>query len=114
MPGNPRAIVTEAERRFPIRIAVKVPPGGIGHRYTALMEWLDENCGISGWSITSAGTRGVLNDAVAVYVSSPTCAVAFVARWCVPGDPPGFYALRDGEPERRARTGGHSSPPHGA
>jgi hypothetical protein len=40
----------------------------------------------------------VLNDAVAVYVSNPTCAAAFVARWCVPGDPPGFYRVRDDEP----------------
>jgi hypothetical protein len=26
------------------------------------------------------GVRGVVNDAVAVYVGTPTCAVAFVAR----------------------------------
>lgn len=74
MPGNPRAIVAEAERRYPVRIAVKVPSGGIGRRYTAMMEWLDENCGVDGWSITPSGTRGVLIDAIAVYVSTPTCA----------------------------------------
>lgn len=79
MPGNPRAIVAEAERRFPVRLAVKVPPGGLGHRYPAMSEWLDENCGVNGWAITSAGTRGVLNDAVAVYVSNPTCAAAGAA-----------------------------------
>jgi hypothetical protein len=33
MPGNPRAIIAEAERRFPIRIAVKVPAAGFGQRY---------------------------------------------------------------------------------
>ncbi len=45
-----------------------MPPGGVGHRYTAISEWLDDNCGINGWSMTPAGTRGVLNDAIAVYV----------------------------------------------
>jgi hypothetical protein len=30
MPGNPRAIIGEAERQFPIRIAIKVPEAGIG------------------------------------------------------------------------------------
>jgi hypothetical protein len=29
MPGNPRAIIEEAELRFPVRIVVKVPEGGI-------------------------------------------------------------------------------------
>jgi hypothetical protein len=114
MPGNPRAIVAEAERRFPVRIVIRVPGDGIGTRYGPMTEWLDENCGLGGWSITPAGTRGVLNDAIAVYMSGPTCAVAFVARWCIPGDPPGFYELRQDEPPRRERSGGHSSPPRGA
>jgi len=38
-----------------------------------MSEWLDDNCGVGGWSITPAGTRGVLNDAIAVYVNIPTC-----------------------------------------
>jgi hypothetical protein len=79
-----------------------------------MTEWLDENCGIGGWSITPAGTRGILNDAVALYVNGPTCAAAFVARWCIPGDPSGFYELRQAEPERRVQSAGHSSPPRGA
>src|SRR5580704_18168669 len=45
MPGNPRAIVAEAEQRFPVRIVIKVPPGGNGTRYIQMTEWLDENCG---------------------------------------------------------------------
>jgi hypothetical protein len=107
MPGNPRAIVKDAERQFPIRIAIRVPPGGIGQRYTAMTEWLDENCGINGWSMTPAGTRGIFNDAMAVYVNSPTCATGFIARWLVPGDPPGFYQVREDEPTRRVPL-----PPH--
>jgi hypothetical protein len=123
MPGNPKAIVAEAERLFPVRIVIKVPPGGIGTRYMPMTEWLDENCGIRGWPITPAGTSGVLNDAFAVYMNGQTRAVAFVARWCrpkvvtpegcAPGDPPGFYELRQDEPARRVPSGGHSSPPCG-
>lgn len=74
------------------------------------MDWLDEHCGIDGWSIASAGTRGVGNDSVAVYVNTPTCAVAFVARWLVPGDPPGFCDLRQDNPARRVPTPHHSTP----
>jgi hypothetical protein len=113
MPGNPRAIVADAERRFPVRIALRVPAGGFGQRYTEMHGWLDENCGVSGWSIAPAGTRGLLNDAIAVYMSGPACAVAFVARWCVPGDPTGFYAMRADEPPRRKPSEFHSSPPRG-
>ena len=29
MPGNPREIITMAERRFPVRIRIAVPPGGL-------------------------------------------------------------------------------------
>jgi hypothetical protein len=71
MPGNLRAIVAEVERQFPVRIVIRVPSGGIGTRYTPMTEWLDENCGIRGWSITPAGTRGIANDAIVVYMSGP-------------------------------------------
>lgn len=30
MPGNSRAIVAEAELKFPMRIVIRVPEGGIG------------------------------------------------------------------------------------
>ena len=110
MPGNPRAVIADAEQRFPVRIAIRVPGDGIGTRYATITEWLDENCGIGGWSITPAGTRGVLNDAIAIYMNGPTCAVAFVARWCVPGDPPRFYELRQDEPARRVPAPHHRTP----
>jgi hypothetical protein len=81
MPGNLKAIVADAERRFPVRLVVKVPEGGLGTRYVPMVDWLDEHCGIDGWSITPAGMRGLLNDALAVYVNTPACALAFVDRW---------------------------------
>ena len=45
MPGNPREMITSAERRFPVRIRIAVPPSGLGQRYTQITAWLDENCG---------------------------------------------------------------------
>jgi hypothetical protein len=32
MPGNPREMITVAERRFPVRIRIAVPPQGLGQR----------------------------------------------------------------------------------
>jgi hypothetical protein len=48
MRGNPRAIITEAERQFPVRIVIRVPEAGIGTRYKPMTDWLDENCGVGG------------------------------------------------------------------
>ena len=68
-----------------------------------MSEWLDDNCGVGGWSITPAGTRGVFNDAIAVYVNIPTCAVGLVARWLIPGDPCAMTSRRGGCLDRRTR-----------
>jgi len=48
MPGNPREMITLAERRYPVRIRLGVPPGGLGQRYSGLTAWLDANCGADG------------------------------------------------------------------
>jgi hypothetical protein len=32
MPGNPRNLITTAERRFPVRIRIAVPPEGLGQQ----------------------------------------------------------------------------------
>jgi len=45
MPGNPREMIMVAERRFPVRIRIAVPPGGLGQRHPQITAWLDENCG---------------------------------------------------------------------
>ena len=58
MPGNPRDMIVSAERRFPVRIRIGVPPGGFGQRYTEMTSWLDENCGADGWAMTPSGMRG--------------------------------------------------------
>ena len=82
MPGNPRAAIIVAERRFPVRIRIAVPPDGLGRRHSQITGWLDENCGAEGWAMTPAGIRGVLNDALSIYFADATLAGAFVARWC--------------------------------
>jgi hypothetical protein len=60
-------MIVSAERRFPVRIRIGVPPGGFGQRYAHIAAWLDENCGADGWAMTPSGMRGVLNDAVSIY-----------------------------------------------
>ena len=61
-----RLAVLEAERRFPVRIAV--PPTGLGMPLNRMHVWLDENCGADGWAIAPAGIRGVVNDVVAIFL----------------------------------------------
>jgi hypothetical protein len=74
---------TEAERRFPVRIRIGLPPSGLGQRFTEMRAWLDENFGAGAWAITPAGTRDVLNDALSICVADAALVSAFVARWCV-------------------------------
>ena len=73
MPGNPREMITVAERRLPVRIRIGVPPGRLGQRYSEITAWLDQNCDADGWAITPSGMRGVLNDAISVYFAEATC-----------------------------------------
>jgi hypothetical protein len=82
MAASSRLMIAEAERRFPVRIKIGVPEGGLGERLNQMHRWLDENCGADGWVMTPTGFRGVINDAVAVYFLDVVLAGAFVARWC--------------------------------
>ena len=104
-------MITLAERRFPVRIRLAVPPGGLGQRYTHLTAWLDENCGADGWALTSAGTRGVLNNAISIYFADATLAGAFVARWCVGAKAEtagGVFQVREDEAGNSDRGGSAS------
>jgi hypothetical protein len=104
MPGNPREMITSAERRFPVRIRIALPPNGLGQRHTQITVWLDVNCGADGWAMTPSGRRGVLNDALSIYFADANLASPFVARWCVgrrvetAGD---VFQVREDEPEPR-------------
>jgi hypothetical protein len=104
MPGNPRDMITSAERRFPIRIRMGVPPSGLGQRHTQITAWLDDNCGADSWAMTPSGTRGVLNDALSIYFADAALANAFVARWCVGARMEatgGVFQVREDEPVPR-------------
>src|SRR6266478_2921214 len=113
MPGNPREMITMAERRFPVRIRVGLSPGGFGQRYAQMTAWLDENGGADGWAMTPSGMRGVLNDAVSIYFADTTLASAFVARWCVGytvETAGGVFQIREDESLARVGTGLHRTP----
>jgi len=82
MAASAKFMIFEAERRFPVRIRIGVPPDGLGSRLDQIKSWLDANCGADVWAITPSRTRGVLNDAVSIYFADATLTSAFVARWC--------------------------------
>ena len=113
MPGNPRELITFAERRFPVRIRIAVPPGGFGQRHYLMSAWLDENCGADGWAMTPSGSRGVLNDAVSIFFLDATVASAFVARWCVGSRAEtsgGVFQVREDDPAPRVGATPHRTP----
>src|SRR5690348_17227551 len=83
MAASSRFMITEAERRFPVRVRIAVPPGGLGQQLNRMQEWLDANCGADGGTMTPAGLRGAVNDAIAIYFLDAPMAAAFVQRWCV-------------------------------
>ena len=109
----PQQAVREAERRFPVRIKIAVPPEGLGSRLDQIFAWLDANCGADGWTSAPSSTRGVINDALAIYFADVTLANAFVARWCSAQKVEivdGLYRVRDDEPSPRIGAGLHKTP----
>jgi hypothetical protein len=113
MPGNPREMMTTAERRFPVRIRIAAPPSGLGQRYTQITAWLDENCGADAWAITPSGTHGILNDAISIDFTDVTLASAFVSRWCIGArvaTTGGVFQVHEDDPEPRIGAGPHRTP----
>ena len=113
MPGKTREMITVAEREFPVRIRLGVPPGGLGTRYSEITDWLDANCGADGWVITPSGVRGVLNDAISIYFFEATLAGAFVARWCAGSKAEtsgGVFQVREDQPASRISAELHRTP----
>ena len=109
----PQQAVREAERRFPVRIRIAVPPEGLGSRLDQIFAWLDANCGADGCTSARSSTRGVVNDALAIYFADVTLANAFVARWCAAQRVEivdGMYRVRDDEPTPRIGAGLHKTP----
>ena len=106
-------MIAEAERRFPVRVRIGVPPAGLGPRLDLIKAWLDENAGADAWAMTPSGTRGVLNDALSIYFADPTLATAFVARWCAGyqvESTGGVFQVREAEPTPRVGASLHRTP----
>ena len=111
--ASSKLMIGEAERRFPVRIRIAVPPYGLGTRLDALKAWLDDNCGADCWAMTPSGLRGVQNDAVAVYFGDAALASGFVARWCQSGKletVEGAFQIRDDSPPLRRTAPLHRTP----
>src|SRR5260370_36138065 len=96
--ASSKLMMIEAERRFPVRIRIGVPPKGLGGRLDQMRAWLDGDCGADGWALTASGKGGVLNDALSIYFLDPCLAGAFRARWC------GGYTRRGGGGACRGRA----------
>jgi hypothetical protein len=71
-----------AERPFPVRVWIAVPPDGLDRQLLVMHAWLDEICGPGSWAWAPSGTGGIVNDAIAFYFESAAFARAFVARFC--------------------------------
>lgn len=72
----------QAERRFPVRVRIAIPPEGLGRQLEIMHAWLDATCGAEGWAMAPSGVAGVINDAIAFYFGDAAFAHAFVARFC--------------------------------
>ncbi len=117
MAASSKLMIGEAERRFPVRIRIAVPPEGLGVRLDSIKTWLDDNCGADGWAMTPSGLRGVVNDAVAVYFGDAALAGAFVARWCRGGEVEiveGAFQVREDAPAARRAAPLHRTPRAGS
>ena len=96
-----------------MRIRIGIPPEGLGGRLDQIFAWLDANCGANGWTSAPSSTRGVVNDALAIYFADVTLANAFVARWCSSQKVEivdGMCLVRDDEPTPRIGASLHKTP----
>src|SRR3981189_449746 len=106
-------MIAEAERRFPVRIRLAIPIGGLGERLNQMHPWLDQNAGADGWAMTPSGARGVVNDAIAIYLADATTASAFVAQWSAgrrAETVDGLFRVREDEPAPRIGAKLHKTP----
>jgi hypothetical protein len=103
----------QAERRFPVRVRIAVPPEGLGRQIEVMHAWLDETCGADGWATAPAGLVGILNDAIAFYFDNAAFAHAFVTRFCCGyhiETNEGAFAFRDDTPAPRRGASVHKTP----
>ena len=102
-----------AEKRFPVRVRIAVPPDGLGRQLELMHGWLDQTCSAEGWAMAPAGFAGILNDAIAFYFDNAAFAHAFVARFCCGyrvETVKGAFALRSDTPSPRQGASVHKTP----
>ena len=103
----------EAERQFPVRVRIAVPPQGLGRQLAIMHGWLDETCGVTGWATAPAGLAGVVNDAIAFYFADAGLAHAFVTRFCCGWRVEavdGAFAVREEAPHQPRASLPHKTP----
>ena len=108
-----RRLAEEADARFPVRVRLAQPRGGLGQRFSEIQMWLDANCGADGWTIAPASIRGTAQDALGIYFLDAALATAFVARWCVAQRAEmtgGVFKVRDDAPAPRTAATAPKSP----
>ena len=113
MAASSKLMITAAERRFPVRIKLGIPVGGLGERLNQMHAWLDQSAGADGWAMTPSGMREIVNDSIAVYLADATIASAFVARWCAGHKAEsmcGLFRVREDEPKPRIGATPHKTP----
>jgi hypothetical protein len=80
-----------AERYFPVRVRVAVPPGGFGRQLDEMYAWLDQHVGHSAYWVGSEARPG-RTDATLFYFLEAKSAAAFIDRFScglvVSGEPP--------------------------
>src|SRR5882672_6091538 len=67
----------QAERQFPVRVRIAVPPEAPARDHPCLARR-----DLRGRAVAPAGLAGVVNDALAFYFADAAFAHAFVARFC--------------------------------
>jgi hypothetical protein len=110
---NSREARRDAERQFPVRVRVAVPPQGLGDQLAVMHAWLDETCGGDGWRSAPAGVDGIVNDAIAFYFADAAFAQAFVARFCCgyrAETAAGAFVMRASLPVQRHFVAAHKTP----
>jgi hypothetical protein len=85
----------------------------LGRRLNQIIAWLDTNCGAEWVNLDPSTTRGVVNDALAVYFADAILASALVARWWAAQRTEivdGVYRVRDGELRPQIGAALHRTP----
>ena len=93
--STPNRVV--AERYFPVRLRVAVPPGGFGRQLTVMQAWLDQHVGPESYWMGGDASPG-RPDAVSVFFLNVEAAHSFVDRFAC-----GMAVIANPGPEDRPR-----------